>query len=343
MTDTENPAITTAGVTSADGTTIGYRSVGRGPGLLVLHGAMESGSHLDLSRALADVATVHLPDRRGRGLSGPYRLDDGLAQEVQDVHAVLAARGTRRMVGISSGGVICLQAALAESGLDRIAVFDPVLGVYGSLRTDLFDRYDSEIDAGNVPAALVTGMKAAQLGPAVFRFLPRPVLERLTAWAMAADQKKAAPLEPTMRALAPNLRYDFRVVADADGRVADFAAITAPVLLLGGGRSHAYLRTALDALQRVLPAAQRTEFAALDHNASATPNGAEDRPRWRTGCGRSSPADRRVPGTDRAVVEPAEPAGCGPAARRWPQAPRRTGSGPTSACRPVGRGSCGSP
>jgi pimeloyl-ACP methyl ester carboxylesterase len=269
MTDTGIHPITTGSVTSADGTTIGYRSVGSGPGLLILHGAMEhSGSHLDLARALADVATVHLPDRRGRGLSGPYRADDGLAQEVQDVQAVLAATGTRRLFGISSGGVICLQVALGGSGLDRIAVFDPVLGVDGSMNTRLFERYDREIDAGDLPAALVTGMSAAQLGPPIFRFLPRPVLERLTRWAMVADEKKAAPGEPTMATLAPNLRYDFRVVAAADGRAAEFAAITVPVLLLGGGRSPAYLHTALDALQRVLPDAQRTEFAGLDHNAT---------------------------------------------------------------------------
>ena len=71
-----------------------------------------------------------------------------------------------------------------------------------------------------------------------------------------------------MRTLAPNLHYDFATVTEANGRVADFAAVTAQVLLLGGSRSPGYLRTALDALQRVLPDAQRTEFAGLDHSAS---------------------------------------------------------------------------
>ena len=41
--------------------------------MVMLHGSMESSnSHLELARALADIATVYLPDRRGRGLSGPY-------------------------------------------------------------------------------------------------------------------------------------------------------------------------------------------------------------------------------------------------------------------------------
>ncbi len=269
MTDTDSPDITIGSVVSRDGTTIGYRSLGRGPGLLVLHGAMESAnSHLELARLLADVCTVHLPDRRGRGLSAPYRPDDGLAEEVDDVQAVLAATGTRQMFGISSGAVITLEAALSTPTLDRIAVFDPVLGVDGSISIDLIPRLDRELADGNLPAALVTGMKAAELGPSVFRFVPRPLLEWLTVMGMAAEERKAVPGEPTMRSLAPNLHYDFAVVAEANGRVADFAAIAAQVLLLGGSRSPGYLRAALDALQRALPRAERTEFAGLGHSAS---------------------------------------------------------------------------
>ena len=40
------------------------------------------------------------------------------------------------------------------------------------------------------------------------------------------------------------------------------------MLLLGGSKSPAYLRTALDALEKVLPHAERHEFAGLDHGAS---------------------------------------------------------------------------
>src|ERR687896_2414995 len=45
---------TTCFVTSKDGTTIGYRQLGRGPALLLLHGHMESAqSHIQLAEALA--------------------------------------------------------------------------------------------------------------------------------------------------------------------------------------------------------------------------------------------------------------------------------------------------
>lgn len=61
---------TTGVVTSKDGTTIGYRRFGRGPGVVVLHGSMSSAhNHMQLAAALADAFTVDVPDRRGRGLS----------------------------------------------------------------------------------------------------------------------------------------------------------------------------------------------------------------------------------------------------------------------------------
>src|SRR6184192_3472490 len=78
-------------VTSKDGTTIGYRQLGHGPGVVLLHGAASSGyNHTQLAEALADAFTVYLPDRRGRGLSGPHRKDHSIETDVQDMAAVLA-------------------------------------------------------------------------------------------------------------------------------------------------------------------------------------------------------------------------------------------------------------
>ena len=61
-------AYTTHSVTSRDGVNIWYRQIGRGPGVVILHGAMEtSASHMQLATALADRYTFFAPDRRGRG------------------------------------------------------------------------------------------------------------------------------------------------------------------------------------------------------------------------------------------------------------------------------------
>jgi pimeloyl-ACP methyl ester carboxylesterase len=75
---------------SADGTKISYRTLGSGPGVVLLHGAMESAhSHMGMATALADSFTVHLPDRRGHGASGPYAKNYGISTEVEDLAALL--------------------------------------------------------------------------------------------------------------------------------------------------------------------------------------------------------------------------------------------------------------
>ena len=73
MIDTDT-SMTSGRVTSRDGTPIGYLRTGRGPAVVILHGSMESArSHTLLAQALAGDFTVYLPDRRGRGMSGPHR------------------------------------------------------------------------------------------------------------------------------------------------------------------------------------------------------------------------------------------------------------------------------
>src|SRR5690348_1516033 len=130
-------------------------------------------------------------------------------------------------------------------------------------------RYNREITAGKVPAALVTAMQGARLGPAIFNLIPRPLLEFLTTKAMQSEAKTAKPGDVTMRMLAPTLHYDFELVAEMAEKLATFKAVPAEVLLLGGGKSPAWLKAALDALMTVLPHAQRVEFPELDHGGSS--------------------------------------------------------------------------
>ena len=72
-------------VRSADGTAIGYQRVGTGPAVVLLHGAGQSSANLmRLARGLSGAFTVSVPDRRGRGRSGPYGRFCGLATEIED-------------------------------------------------------------------------------------------------------------------------------------------------------------------------------------------------------------------------------------------------------------------
>jgi len=256
-------------VVSKDGTTIGYRQLGRGPGLVVLHGAMESArSHLQLAEALADSYTVYLPDRRGRGLSGPYGRDYGVQEEVEDLDALLSKTGAHYVFGVSSGAIISLQAALTLPAIQKAAIFEPPLMFNGSAPTRWLTRFDNEMAQGKVAAAMITGMKGAEMGPPMLNLIPRWLLERMTTMMMASEDKKASGDDVTMRMLAPTLHYDFQLVIAMEGALESFRTLPADVLLLGGSKSPAYLTTAVDALEKVLPHVTRVEFPGLGHEAS---------------------------------------------------------------------------
>src|SRR5215472_10107040 len=87
-------------VTSSDGTIISYRQLGRGPGVVLVHGGMSSAhNHMELAQALADAFSVYVPERRGRCESGPFGADYSLRKEVEDLEALLAKTGARNVFG----------------------------------------------------------------------------------------------------------------------------------------------------------------------------------------------------------------------------------------------------
>jgi pimeloyl-ACP methyl ester carboxylesterase len=263
----------TGTVTSKDGTTIGYRQLGHGPAVVLLHGIMESSqSHTQLAEELAGDLTVYLPDRRGRGLSGPQGKDYRILKEVEDLDALLEEKGASRVFGVSAGAVICLQAALSLTAIKKAAIFEPPLLVNGSVSTAFLNRFDEEMAEGKVASALVTAMKGSQMGPPAFNLVPRPLLERLTKMMTASEDKKAKPGDVTMSMLASTLRDDFQLSLETAGALESFNAIRAETLLLGGSKSPTYFKVALDALEHVLPNARRIEFTGLNHGASGNTN-----------------------------------------------------------------------
>jgi pimeloyl-ACP methyl ester carboxylesterase len=265
---------TTGSATSADGTTIGYLRVGTGPAAVLLHGGNESArSHSQLALALADAFTVFLPDRRGRGRSGPHRAGHGLRTEVEDLTAVVAQAGAELVFGVSTGALIALSAARAGSGIRRVAAYEPALLLTDVSRyTGWLGRFDRELAAGKVAAGLITSLHGLDLAPPAFKLMPRPLAEALTNAAMKREDGQAGPDEVTMRKLAPTVRYDGLLLAQTAGTIASFADVSAEVLLLGGDMKRpGFIRPAFDALSETLPRSRRAVFAGLDHGGSSDP------------------------------------------------------------------------
>jgi pimeloyl-ACP methyl ester carboxylesterase len=257
-------------VSSKDGTPIEYRQLGHGPGVVMLHGAMESArSHMKLAEGLVDDFTVYLPERRGHNLGIPFVQDYGIRKEVEDLEALLTKTDSHCVFGVSAGGFISLQAALTLQSIHKVALYEPALIVNSSASISFSDRYDKEIVEGKIAAALISGMRGAQLGSPAFNAMPRWLLELITTVTMKQEEKKADEGDITMRSLAPTLHYDFQLIAQMAETLGNFRAVHADVLLLGGSKSPAWLKIALNALEKTLPNARRIEFPGLDHGGSS--------------------------------------------------------------------------
>ena len=131
-------------------------------------------------------------------------------------------------------------------------------------------RFRRELSEGNLAAAMVSIVKGTA-DPTLFTRLPRAVLTPLFRAALAADAKESARAgdgRVPLRALVAAMRHDVKLVEASEGVLARAAEVNADVLLLGGEKSAAYLRRALDALAAALPDARRVTLRNAGHLAA---------------------------------------------------------------------------
>ena len=260
------PAIVRS-LSSKDGTRIGYQSIGQGPAMVLIQGTMNTGHNFrDLATALGDDFTVVVPDRRGRGLSGPGASDYDLAREIEDLDAVMTETGAEFVFGLSSGALIALQAGLCLPGLRKVVAYEPPLFRADDLPDLHIARTFRALDRGDREAALVSGMKAGQFGPPWMLALPDGLLK----WMVKAQPQSPADGgdgQASMQTLALTLRNDFVLVKALAGSHEAYRHLKRPTLLLGGSETRQpYLRQALHDLASLVPSVARIELPGLDHS-----------------------------------------------------------------------------
>jgi pimeloyl-ACP methyl ester carboxylesterase len=252
--------LATTTVSAADGTALALHSIGSGDDVVIVHGAMQSGeSQRDLATLLAGRFRVHLLDRRGRGASGPLPASPTQSLAIADLRAVLDATGARRVMGVSSGALIAARTALEDDRVERLVLFEPPLSVDGSMNLARADEVVAAVAKGDLARAAAIGMKVAEMGPAWMFGLPLPVLT------LASRRMLRSPERQRMAAAMPD---EFAIVAANAERAADFAAITAPTLLINGTATRPYLRRAVTTLARVIPRADHLELPGQWHSAT---------------------------------------------------------------------------
>lgn len=264
----------TGSVISKDGTVVGYRIMGSGPGFILMHGGANASQHfMTLGKALSVNFTVYIPDRRGRGLSGPVGEDYSIQKEVADIDAIIKKTGAQNLFGLSSGALILLECTLKLPSIKKAALYEPPLDVDNSIIEILsfMKRFDREIADGKIPDATVTMLKyfGIHFGvPSYITGLRRFLLVILFKLYFKYESKFIKGDDVSFSILIPSFHYDYQLVVEMKGTLNNFRNISSDVLLIGGSKSPKFLKHTLDELEKVLPIVERVELDGLGHAGS---------------------------------------------------------------------------
>jgi len=247
-------------VTSADGIPIAVEQKGEGPPVILIGGAFNDRSTVaGLAAVLAPEFTAVIYDRRGRGDSGDSP-DYAVEREVEDLAAVIAhTGGTAGVFGHSSGAVLALEAAQRGLAIGKIAAYEPTYVIDGT-RTrppdDLADQLRALIaeDRRDEAAALFLAENA---------LMPAEII----------DGMRGSGMWGWFTGLAHTLPYDTAVCGPGMALpAARLAAITIPVLAIGGGASPPWLPAAARAVADAIPGARYVTLDGQDHGVLNQPD-----------------------------------------------------------------------
>lgn len=244
-------------VRSADGTTIAFDRLGEGAPVILIGGAFNDRTTVaGLASVLAPDFTTIAYDRRGRGDS-----TDGekyaVEREIEDVAALIEqVGGHASLFGHSSGAILALDAAASGLAVDTVVAYEPpyVVGDREFSKEDLVDRVRACVDAGDRDGAVILFMTEGADTPA-------DVVESM----------RTEPIWGWFTALAHTLPYDLALGGGLRPPVELLAKIAVPTLVIGGGTSPQWFRSAAQAVAGVVPDARYEVLEGHDHGVLHQP------------------------------------------------------------------------
>ena len=244
--------------TSADGTPIAYESVGHGPALVIVEGALCSramGGYKTLAGSLSAHFTVTGYDRRGRGESGQGESPYEVQREVEDLAAVLDAVGPDVFVfAASSGAALALEAARQGVKMRALTAYEAPF---------IVDDTHAPNDPG-LPERIETLVAQERRGDAVKLFMkvvgaPAPMVAVMPLF----------PVWKGMKAVAHTLAHDFRIVLPFEQArplpTGHYAGVAVPTVVIAGGKSPEYMRNAQAAIVEQIPGARLVTLPGQTH------------------------------------------------------------------------------
>ncbi|CAN7614695.1 alpha/beta fold hydrolase [Paenibacillus sp. LjRoot56] len=244
-------------ILSSDRTRIGYKSIGKGPGIILVHAALrDSNDYTRLAIALSHSFTVHLMDRRGRGLSGPQGLEYAMNKECEDVQAIREATGADYLIGHSYGGLVSLELARMDASITKVALYEP--GVLINPMDDAWMlRYEQAMlknDRHGAFAHFVRGMGHTPLTrlPYWYAKLILKLMVRGNHWSKTAQ-------------LLPQNLHEHREVQRLSSSYLNYNSIHADMLLIQGGKSSDSTKEMMKELNRTIALSTLETVNKLDH------------------------------------------------------------------------------
>lgn len=258
----------TGSVTSKDGTKIGYRQMGSGPRIILLHGGVNASQHLmKLGTLLSDEFTVYIPDRRGRGMSGPVGEDYSIEKEDEDMDALLKKTGAHYVFGTADGALFALHAAISLPAIHKVAAYEPLIFA-GQPELEEFRatirRLDKNIADGKVAKATVDLIKDSPKRSKIPDFIYVPLV-KLFFW---INIKTVKGDDVSYHELIPPLDDELHLVEKTEGTLEDYKNVSAKVLLLEGSKTQSLLKDSVNALNEVLPYSNLIELKGLNHDSA---------------------------------------------------------------------------
>ena len=243
-------------VRSKDGTPIAYERSGKGPPLVLVHGA--AADHTRWATILTELErhfAVYAVDRRGRGQSGdvgPYRIE----REYEDVAAIVdSIRGPVNLLGHSYGAICSLEASLMTSNLRKLILYEPPIHmeVQENYPSDTMDRMNASLRAGEREKVLIIFLKE------IVRIPQNEIdlLRSLSTW-------------PSRVATAHTIPREEASVKAYILKAERFSRMKTPTLLILGGDSPPFFRSAIETLKRFIPNSRIVVLPGQGHAAMET-------------------------------------------------------------------------
>ena len=259
----------TGSVTSKDGTKIGYRQMGSGPCIILLHGGVNASQHImKLGTLLSNEFTVYIPDRRGRGMSGPIGENYSIEKEDEDIDAILKKTGAHYVFGTADGALFALHAAISNPAIYKVAAYEPLIFV-GQPELDQFritiQHLDKNMMEGKVAKATVDLTKDSVN---FVKPIPDFILVPLVKFILWMNVKTVKGDDVSYHDLIPTLRDELHLVEKTEGTLDDYKNVSAKVLLLEGSKTQSLLKDSVNALNTVLLHSNLIEIKGLNHDSA---------------------------------------------------------------------------